>query len=490
MFLFLSSTFLWAQRPTEGGLFSYASDDQMAFYDLEFVRVHFSTSGSNLVLEDDEDDNGVPDYVENIAETTLEAWFFYENMGFRSPIREGMLYSEFDDLGGSDSFDIYLVDFNGSADGHLGLDSCGDGFCSGYLVIENDFSGYGYSSIDIATRVLVSHELFHAVQAAYRISFSPWISEGLATWAEHLFDHTLMDYYHQCGGYLAEPTRSINSTPAGAISSFSYGTALFFDFVAIHLGMEFWITVLEELSEEAYHSNDDLDEMEVIIPLAESWLTENNTGFVDFIDLWNTFGIWNIATGWRSGLVEGIGEGAFESYGYADRLDEVAYEKMSEETNKLEDTHRFYPLSASYFWFQHDGGVLPFYTSTFRNDTPLHFALVSVSSEQDGLFGDVENIIDIWESQSYEFRQWDLPNGDYWLIGLVGGLADESQKTTFCIGSLCNQDDFIQLENESEDIINEGEKEQEGKLGCSFVPPSKNSFWIVLLAFYARRKRI
>ena len=56
MFLFLSSTFLWAQRPTEGGLFSYSSDDQMAFYDLEFVRVHFSTSGSNLVLEDDEDD--------------------------------------------------------------------------------------------------------------------------------------------------------------------------------------------------------------------------------------------------------------------------------------------------------------------------------------------------------------------------------------------------------------------------------------------------
>ena len=47
-------------------------------------------------------------------------------------------------------------------------------------------------------------------------------------------------------------------------------------------------------------------------------------------------------------------EGVFESYGYADLLDEVAYEKMSEERNKLEDTHRFYPLSASYFWFQHD----------------------------------------------------------------------------------------------------------------------------------------
>lgn len=488
MFLFLSSTFLWAQRPTDGGLFSYASDDQMAFYDLEFVRVHFSISGSNLVLEDDEDDNGVPDYVENVAETTLEAWSFYEGMGFRIPVREDVLYSDFDDLGGSNSFDVYLVDFNGSADGHLGLDGCGDGFCSGYLVIENDFQGYGYSSIETATRVLVSHELFHAVQAAYRISFSPWISEGLATWAEYLFDPTLMDYYHQCGGYLAEPTRSINSTPAGAISSFSYGTALFFDFVAIHLGHEFWITVLEELSEESYHNNDEIDEMEVIIPLVEHRLMEDDTGFVDFIDLWNTFGIWNLATGWRSGLVEGIGEGVFESYSYADRLDEVAHEKMSEEINKLEDTHRFYPLSASYFWFQHDGETLPFYTSSFRNDTPLYFALLSVSSEQDGLFGDLENIIDVWEGQAHDFRQWDLPTGDYWLIGLVGGLADESQKTTFCIGSLCDQDDFIQAENESEDFIDEEEKEETP--GCSSVQSRTIGYWITLIFFFVRRERI
>ena len=227
------------------------------------------------------------------------------------------------------------------------------------------------------------------------------------------------------------------------------------------MGQEFWITVLEELSEESYHSNDEIDEMEVIIPLVEHRLMEDDTGFVDFIDLWNTFGIWNLATGWRSGLVEGIGEGVFESYSYADRLDEVAHEKMSEEINKLEDTHRFYPLSASYFWFQHDGETLPFYTSTFRNDTPLYFALLSVSSEQDGLFGDIENIIDVWEGQAHDFRQWDLPTGDYWLIGLVGGLADESQKTTFCIGSLCDQDDFVQPENESEDFIDEEEKRRD-----------------------------
>ena len=163
---------------------------------------------------------------------------------------------------------------------------------------------------------------------------------------------------------------------------------------------------------------------------------------------------------------------------------------MSEERNKLEDTHRFYPLSASYFWFQHDGGSLPFYTSTFRNDTPLHFALVSVSSEQDGLFGDVENIIDLWSGQSYEFRQWDLPTGDYWLIGLVGGLADESQKTTFCIGSLCNQDDFLPPENDGEDSVYEKDKEQPGTSGCSFVQPSKVGFWLVLLTFGLRRERI
>ena len=279
---------------------------------------------------------------------------------------------------------------------------------------------------------------------------------------------------------LAEPTRSINSTPAGAISSFPMEQHYFL-ILAIHLGQDFWTTVLEELSEESYHSNDEIDEMEVIIPLIEHRLMENDTGFVDFIDLWNTFGIWNLATGWRSGLVEGIGEGVFESYSYADRLDEVAHEKMSEEINKLEGHTSFLSFVCKLLWFQHDGETLPFYTSAFRNDTPLYFALLSVSSEQDGLFGDIENIIDVWEGQAHDFRQWDLPTGDYWLIGLVGGLADESQKTTFCIGSLCDQDDFVQPENESEDIIDEEEKEETS--GCSSLQSHTIGYWITLIVF-------
>ena len=486
MFLLLCSNFLWAQRPTQGGLFSFSSDDEIHFYDLEFIRVHYSSIGSNSVLADDDDENGIPDYVERVAQTTLEAWQFFEDTGFRSPVREDVLFSQFDNLGGSDSFDVYLVDFGGNSDGHLGIDTCGDGFCSGYLVIENDFSGYGYPSIEIATRVLVSHELFHAVQNAYRVSFSPWMSEGMATWAEHLFDDTLMDYYYLCGAYLEEPTRSINSTPAGAISSFSYGTALFFDFVAIHLGVDFWIAVLDELSVEPYNNDENADEMNVVISLAESIISEENTGYIDFLDLWNTFGIWNLGTGWRAGNVIGIFEnGTFESYEYADSLEEVAYEKMSED-GFLEDTHRFYPLSSSYFWFHHQGGSLPFYTSDFRNETPLYFALISVSAEHDGLFGDVQGVVDIWESQGFDEQNWELEEGDYWLVGLVGAQSEESQKTTFCIGHQCKKENYLP-EDIDEVTDTNGDTKKQG--GCSTLSYDVSSIGIYLLLIFGVRRR-
>src|SRR5690606_35560108 len=86
-------------------------------------------------------------------------------LGFRAPLADGSLL----DNGGDARFDVYLLDFGGSADGSFRVDACGqDGAlptqCAGFMVQENDFAGYAYPSVRYANRLLAAHELFHAVQ--------------------------------------------------------------------------------------------------------------------------------------------------------------------------------------------------------------------------------------------------------------------------------------------------------------------------------------
>ena len=62
MLWFLSSIAL--ARPTSGGLFSFEAEDVIETYDLEMIRVHYSVEGPSLVLQGDEDLDGIPDFVE------------------------------------------------------------------------------------------------------------------------------------------------------------------------------------------------------------------------------------------------------------------------------------------------------------------------------------------------------------------------------------------------------------------------------------------
>ena len=242
LLFFVSTSF--AQRPTQGGMFSFEPDDVVLTYDSDMVRVHYSIEGPNQTRLADTDESGVPDFAEEVGAVADQVLLFYEELGFLPPITEAEMGLQ---LGGSPAFDFYLVDFGGSADGMFGIDACDSCRCNGYMVMENDFVGYGYPSISEAISVLVSHELFHAVQAAYNADQEVWISEGMAVWAEYAFDPTVYDFYAFCGVYLSDAGRPIHSPPAGAINSFSYGTALFFAYMDLQLGREALVFLQEEL---------------------------------------------------------------------------------------------------------------------------------------------------------------------------------------------------------------------------------------------------
>jgi hypothetical protein len=423
---------VFAQRPDEGGLFSFSSSDVLAHHDSTSFRIHYSIEGPNQTRLTDDDENGIPDFVEEVALTAEDVLFVYEETGFRRPLQESDIGME---LGGSPAFDFYLVDFNGSSDGMFGIDGCIDHRCAGYMVMENDFAGYGYNSLSKAISVLVSHEFFHAIQAAYRAEQETWLSEGMAVWAEHIFEPETRDYISFSSAYLGDTERSINRPPAGAISAFSYGTALWFGFLQEKLGEGAVIAILEALDTEEDSSQAMFD------VLGEDLLT-----------LWNEFARWNLATSRRSG--------GLSSYPYADQLYGLSF---AQEGTKIEDDHRFYPLAASYFILNHDGGTLNFLIE--EGGEGLLFSL-HPTDEQVAL-----SALETWSGE--EFRTWELDAGQYFLVGSFADRGRDSQKKFFCLGVDCTQE-----EEEAED-----EEEIEVKSGCG----GEKAYFLVGLLFLFHR---
>ncbi|HCH65779.1 MAG TPA: hypothetical protein DFR83_23450 [Deltaproteobacteria bacterium] len=397
----------WA-RPDDGsGLYTYDPADTLAFWDVPSgdVRVHFSVDGPNATLLADLDEDGVPDFPSLVGYEVAEVLYFFEEAGFRRPIAEGAV--GLSEPGGSEALDVYLVDFGGSADGMFGVDRCSDGVCAGHLIIENDFSGYGYPSLEEAAQILASHELFHAVQYAYVDDLDPWFSEGTATWAEHLYRPEVDDYLRFCRAYLADSGRSIDRPPSGMVTAFAYGTALFFGFVQEQYGADRIVVMLETLA-AAGDGNE-------VAAVAEA-LGEVGVGFDT---VWPQFAAWNLATGPRSG--------GLESYPYADGLHPgIQAEAIAE---SVVEEHRFYPLAASYFRVQHPGGELLLGLAE-DNDEAVHFAVFPTTDT-----GVVLPALLEWQPSEAKIESLGTqPAGDYWLVGNYPAAADSSAVRLFCFG--------------------------------------------------------
>ena len=403
MFAFLLTAISFAERPTEGGLFSFDSTDTVETYDEDMIRVHYSSSGSNVAIMDDLDGTGVPDYVELVAQTANDVLEFYAAIGFLYPLSESDV--GLNDLGGTSAFDVYLVDFGGSSDGMFGIDGCRGTVCAGHMVMENDFRGYGYPSLEEATDVLVSHEFFHAVQAAYNAGQPSWLSEGSAVWAEWVYNPDVQDFINFSAAYLSETERSIHKPPSGMTTAFSYGTALFFAFWDEYYNED--VSRMLALQESLV----DLDEDDMILAVLDQ--------MDDVATDWMVFSKWNLATNRRTGEME--------SYTFAARLFGLQSEM---EGTMIEDEYRFYPLATTYFELEHGGGDCTF--AYVGEDEDVQFALHPVAN------GDkVGPAIKEWRIGDDPIWTEELVAGDYWVIGTLPILTDSSQKIDFCLGAEC-----------------------------------------------------
>jgi hypothetical protein len=390
----ITACLAWAQRPTEGGSYAFDETDEVTSLDSAdgAVRVWYSTAGPNEVRAGDDDGDGVPDFAQTVAEHASAALELYAELGFRPVVSD-------EGKGGSDAMDAYLVDFGGDADGAYNAESCSKDVCSGYFAMENDFSGYGYADVDTAIMVLTSHELFHAIQAAYDYDEESWLSEGTATWAENVYDPGSSDFLGFCDDYLADAGRSLDQPPGGPVPAFSYGTALWWFYLSERYGTDIIVGILEASAE----TDDVLTEM--------SALEEAGGGTLR--DDWSTFARWNLSTGDLDG---GWG------WEFASRIGPVPTEAEGE---AIEDDNRYYPLAATYYRVDHAGGHLAF---ALEESAPeLAFSL---HAEVDGA---VQEALATWDGSAGQ--SWTLDAGSYWLVGSNPTLAENSTKVLTCLGA-------------------------------------------------------
>ncbi len=425
--VFLSNPLL--ARPTEDGLFAFSESDEVVSYDTAAgnIRVHYSIAGPNVTVLTDNDQDGIPDFVQNVGEIAeLSFATFHDELNFLMPLSDGLLNIP---NGGSAAFDFYLVDFNGNGDGYFGLDGClqDSPACIGHMVVENDFVGYGYASLYTALEVVVSHEIFHAVQAAYRGDLPSWLSEGTAVWAEKRFDENSADYMALASNYLEDPGRSLNNPPTGPVPAFSYGTALFWDFLTTRHNSRLLKTVFEkavpftELTDDAW------------LTLVDDILKEEQDTLADaFVE----FAQWNLATGERSG--------AMNSYDYAEYLDPLKIEGFG---NFLDDSIRLFPIAAQYFRLNHAGGPLYILVEEQIEDLAISIHPVVGGALDGPVLASMDLLTDVPGNTAVHFsEEEDLDAGGYFLVLVRSEYQGQSKRVRFCAGtqehvSKCQIDD-------------------------------------------------
>jgi hypothetical protein len=168
-----------------------------------------------------------------------------------------------------------------------------------------------------------------------------------------------------------------------------------------------------------------------------------------------------LATGTRAGIIE--------SYPFAEKINGLEPEA---EGSIIEEDHRFYPMAASYFSLEHQGGDLVF---TISEETEgVFFSLHPVS---DGM---VDHPIEQWDGVGPSSLIWeDSSSGEYWLVGTYPENADQSEKFEFCLGADCIPLLDETSQQEPSDTIKE---ESPNCGGCS--TSSNGVFWPVFLLIY------
>ena len=157
-------------------------------YDHVFIyksfRIFYTHDGKPTSPNDlsDADNNGVPDYIEAIANKLWIAKTLFTDVAhLKDPLKEGLFHER-----GAEYIDVYIKDIakqNGIASDRVQYNMS-------RLLDETPFQGKS-ASIKLhralgPNTMTPMHELFHLFQFNYSMFYNPWLMEGLGRWSQNI----------------------------------------------------------------------------------------------------------------------------------------------------------------------------------------------------------------------------------------------------------------------------------------------------------------
>ena len=203
-------------------------------------QINYEISGDDSVSVSDANSNGVPDYVEWVAEAS-DSSYRYEivEAGFSDPIPDGETYRV--DI---ENVDVIYGETRSSFSEPAGT----------YIVIENDFLGFPPNTDPDgnqkgAIRATMAHEFKHAVQYRQSGSFSnsrttAWLEMDATLMEEAVYDE-VNDYYNYIDGFGFD----LFSSPSRAFTYGSYEHITWALYFHEKLGTGFWKEVWDRLEQ-------------------------------------------------------------------------------------------------------------------------------------------------------------------------------------------------------------------------------------------------
>lgn len=467
-----------AQRPDTPGtqeLWRFSPGDVVERHETpegNFI-VHFTREGVHAVPARDDDEDGVPDHVQRVGAIYEEVLAFYrDELGFLLPPSDELLGA---DNGGDGRYDVYLLDFNFSADGAFRREAClvsQPSVCTGYLVQENDFAGYGYPSVEYANRLLASHEFFHFVQAAYDADQNTVMSEGSAVWASEKFWPELRDLEGFSDGLLSKPHRSLNVPEPGPVNRFAYGAGVFFQFLEERYSRE----AIRELWEATVDGANGVANPDWFGDALDEMLLGYGTTFEE---MYTDFVRWNLYTGPR----------ADPSVSYADGQRYAPVEMEAVTAPFVDERLRVFHASAHYFRMTPSGRA------------EMTAALVGDEEELEGLRlllatlntnGRVTALVDADVTDA----ETTLPTreaGAFVVIVVNTAKGGESRRPALCVGDPDEVErcrDELASRDSDEDAGTVDGGDEEPPEGCTCAGLSLTPSWLALfvLSAFARRR--
>ena len=182
----------------------------------EYFDFHYTLTGDWAVDPTDGNNNGIPDFVENMAIIFDEVYSKNLQDGYTMPPSDN-------GAGGSDFYDIYIggpiFDEAGLLYGFVAPESeIGDNPNSpnitetkaytSWMGMNNDYSWT--SDTDTAVAVTAAHEFLHAVQMGYNAEMGIWLMEMTAAWIEDVHYPNYDDNLQYLMGVFGTPDIALN----------------------------------------------------------------------------------------------------------------------------------------------------------------------------------------------------------------------------------------------------------------------------------------